>query len=158
MESLADGEFDSFFAVFPKQEQIDNARKAYAGAREAGATAEDILAGAKRFAAHVEREKIPPRFTPLAKTWLGDGCWKDQYGEQKAAEIVLPPLHPSWPADVAKRWTKNLGEVKFRTYFGPAEYIEADPVRICYRSKHLRRLAEEHCPVVAKEVALEVAA
>jgi uncharacterized protein YdaU (DUF1376 family) len=156
-EEDSPGEFDSFLAVFPKKEQIDNARKAYAAAREGGATAEAILAGAKRFAAHVEREKIPLKFTSLAKTWLADGCWKDQYGEPEA-EVVLPPLHPSWPAEVVTRWEKSLGQVIFRTYLGPAKYVEADPPRVLFSNTHRRRLAEEHCPRVAKEVALEVAA
>jgi hypothetical protein len=153
----ASPDFDSFFAVFPKKEQSDNARKAYAAAREAGATADAILAGAKRFAAHVEREKIPLKFTALAKNWLADGCWKDQYGEPEA-EVVLPPLHPSWPPEVVKRWEKSLGQVKFRTYLGPAEYVDADPPRVLFSNTHRRRLAEEHCPGVAREVALELAA
>lgn len=156
-ESLAAGEFDSFFAVFPKQEQAENARKEYLAALGRGATVADLQAGAERFAAHVEREKIPLRFTPLAKNWLADGCWKDRYGAPEA-EPVLPALDPSWPAVQVKRWSKNLGEVNFRTYFGPAEYIDVDPVILKYRSSQLRRLAEEHFPRVAKEVALEVAA
>ncbi len=151
------GEFDSFFAEFPKQEQRDNAKREFDKALAAGATAADLQDGARRFAAHVEREKIPLRFVPLAKTWLADGCWKDRYGEPEA-EIVLPPLDPSWPKDTASRWSKNLGEVKFRTYFGPAEYIDLDPPILRFRSGTLRRLAEEHFPNVAREVALEVAA
>lgn len=150
-------EFDSFFAVFPKQEQIDNARKAYATALEGGATAAELLDGAKRLAAHVDREKIPLRFTPLAKTWLADGCWKDRYG-QPEQEQVFQPIDPSWPADEVKRWTKNLGEVNFRTYFGPAEWIDAEPRILRYRSSTLRGLALGHFPKVAAEVALEVAA
>lgn len=70
----------------------------------------------------------------------------------------LPALDPSWPPDQVKRWSKNLGEVNFRTYFGPAAYIDCDPVILRYRSSQLRRLADEHFPQVAKEVALEVAA
>lgn len=151
------GEFDSFFDVFPKQEQIENARKAYALALERGATDAELLDGAKRFAAHVAREKTQLKFVALAKTWLADGCWKDRYG---AAEVVayLPPLDPSWPPEQVARWTKNLGEVQFRTYFGQAEYIDCEPVILRYRSTTLRGLALGHYPNVAKEVALEVAA
>jgi hypothetical protein len=156
-ERLADGEFDSFFAVFPKKEQIDNARKEYLAALDRGAKSAELHAGAERFAAHVSREKIPLRFVALAKTWLADGCWKDRYGAEEP-EAVLPALDPSWPAAQVQRWSKNIGEVNFRTYFGPAEYIDVDPVILKYRSSQLRRLAEEHFPRVAKEVALEVAA
>lgn len=157
MDRLAAGEFDSFFAVFPKQEQRDNAEKEYQKARQAGVTAEDLIAGARRFAAHVAREKIPLRFTALAKTWLSDGCWKDRYGENDA-EPQLPPLDPSWPAETVARWSKNLGEVKFRTYFGQAQYIDAEPPILRYRSSTLRGLAQDRFPNVAREVALEMAA
>jgi len=151
------GEFDSFFAVFPKQEQRDNAEREFVKALAAGATAAELQDGARRFAAHVEREKIPLRFVALAKTWLVDGCWKDRYGEPEQ-EAVLPPLDPSWPAEEVRRWTKNLGEVNFRTYFGPAQFIDCEPRILRYRSTTLRGLAESHYPQVAREVALEVAA
>jgi hypothetical protein len=151
------GEFDSFFAVFPKQEQRDNAEREFAKALESGATAADLLDGAKRFATHVAREKIPLRFVALAKTWLSDGCWKDRYGEAEQS-LVLPPLDPSWPAEEVKRWSKNLGEINFRTYFGPAEFIDCEPRVLRYRSANLRGLAQGHFPQVAREVALEVAA
>ena len=157
MESLAAGEFDSFFAVFPKQEQRDNAEREYLKARQAGISADDLVAGARRFAAHVAREKIPLRFTALAKTWLADGCWKDRYG-QNDAEPQLPELDPSWPADTAQLWSKNLGEVKFRTYFGPAEYIDAEPPILRYRNSTLRGLAQDRFPNVVREVKLEMAA
>ena len=38
----------------------------------------EIIAGAKRYRAHVESQGTEPRFRPQAQTWLNQERWNDQ--------------------------------------------------------------------------------
>ena len=65
--------FDEFWAVYPRKIGKGAARKAYGNALKR-ATVEEILTGAKRYAA----TKPDPQFTKHASTWLNADCWLDE--------------------------------------------------------------------------------
>ncbi len=52
-----------------------------------GAAAADIVRGAGNYAAHVERERVEPRYVAQAVTWLNQERWGDY---QEAAEPKVP--------------------------------------------------------------------
>jgi hypothetical protein len=65
--------FEEFWKVYPRRVGVGAARKAYRNALKRG-TAEEILAGAKRYAAsNPELE-----FTKHPSTWLNADCWLDE--------------------------------------------------------------------------------
>ena len=64
--------FVEFWSVYPRKEAKRAAVKAYRAALKR-ATAEDILKGAKRYAA----TRPEPRFTAMGATWLNADRWED---------------------------------------------------------------------------------
>ena len=67
-------EFIDWYLVYPRKEGKGLAEKAYAKARKK-ATAEQLLAGAQRYADDPNREK---QFTKLPATWLNAESWDDE--------------------------------------------------------------------------------
>ena len=67
--------FERFWDLYPRKIGKDAARRAFAAAAKR-APAEDILRGAKRYAA--ARNGQDPKFTAHATTWLNAGRWADQ--------------------------------------------------------------------------------
>lgn len=65
--------FDDFWAVYPRRVAKLDAQKAFAKALKI-APAEDIIAGARRYAAGARE----PQFTKHPATWLRSGCWMDE--------------------------------------------------------------------------------
>src|SRR3990167_3618163 len=80
---LPPNDFDEFWAVYPRKIGKGGARKSHRNALKR-ATAVEILAGAKRYAA----TKPDPQFTKHASTWLNADCWLD---EQNVVEFRNPP-------------------------------------------------------------------
>lgn len=68
-----ESEFSSWFDSYPRQEGLADAQRAYAEARKA-ATAEELLAGAQRYAADPNRD---PQYTKLPANWLASKGWQD---------------------------------------------------------------------------------
>jgi len=66
-------DFMDWYLEYPRKASRAVAEKAYAKARKT-ATAEQLLEGAKRYAADPNREQ---EFTKLPATWLNGGCWDD---------------------------------------------------------------------------------
>jgi hypothetical protein len=69
-------EFERFWAAYPRRVAKEAARTAFAKAIEGGATPDELVAGAKRYA--VERSGEAPRYTKHPATWLNKGCWTDE--------------------------------------------------------------------------------
>jgi len=74
-EGTADG-FDQFWQQYPRKVGKKAAIRAFAKALREGAKADDIIAGACRYA--VEREGEPDRYTKHPATWLNAGFWEDE--------------------------------------------------------------------------------
>lgn len=68
-------DFNDWYAVYPKHVGRGAAVNAYTKARKNGATVEELLSGARRYAA--ERKREDPKFTKLPATWLNHECWTD---------------------------------------------------------------------------------
>jgi hypothetical protein len=83
--------FDSFYAVFPLHRAPDAARRAWDKALKRGATAEEIIAGAKRYRDDPERSR-DPHYIAHPATWLNAGRWKDEVESQESTEQKYAPL------------------------------------------------------------------
>jgi hypothetical protein len=69
-------DFNDWYAIYPKHVGRGAAVNSYTKARKNGATAEDLAAGARRYAE--EREGQDPQFTKAPATWLNQECWTDE--------------------------------------------------------------------------------
>src|SRR5262249_23561120 len=79
---------------YPRRVARGAALKAYKQARTRGATAEELLDGAKRYAS--ERAGQDPQYTKHPATWLRGLCWLD---EPEATPVGLPGRSPSADAE-----------------------------------------------------------
>ncbi len=73
-EAELDAEFEAFWAAYPRHKDKAAARKAY-GKAKAATSAEEILAGAHRYAE--ERAGEEEKYTKHAATWLNHRCCED---------------------------------------------------------------------------------
>ena len=69
--------FENFWRTYPRRIEKKSAFKAWKTALKSGATADEITAGAARYAKY--RAGEPERFTKHPSTWLNQGCWEDEY-------------------------------------------------------------------------------
>ena len=70
-------DFENFWRTYPRRIEKKSAFKAWKTALKSGATADEITAGAARYAQY--RAGEPERFTKHPSTWLNQGCWEDEY-------------------------------------------------------------------------------
>lgn len=70
-------DFENFWHTYPRRIEKKSAFKAWRTALKSGATADEITAGAARYAKY--RAGEPERFTKHPSTWLNQGCWEDEY-------------------------------------------------------------------------------
>ncbi|MFF2296970.1 hypothetical protein [Arthrobacter sp. NPDC058127] len=78
LEKQMTEDFEAWYAIYPKHEGKKPARTAYAKARKNGATLEELISGAQRFAA--KRKGQDPGFTAMPATWLNQERWTDEAG------------------------------------------------------------------------------
>jgi hypothetical protein len=98
--------FEGFYSAFPKKVGKGSARKAYRNALKR-ASAEEILAGAKRYAA--QRSGQDQQYTAGPAPWLNADRWLDE--DTKKAFASGPwkpiesekPIEPVSPEELAKR-------------------------------------------------------
>jgi hypothetical protein len=70
--------FEAFWERYPRRKEPKAAAKALTKALKDGAHLDEILAGAERYAAEVERGGFAPQFVKYPATWLNKGCWADE--------------------------------------------------------------------------------
>lgn len=70
-------DFENFWRTYPRRIEKKSAFKSWRTALKSGATADEITAGAARYAKY--RAGEPERFTKHPSTWLNQGCWEDEY-------------------------------------------------------------------------------
>jgi hypothetical protein len=108
--------FEEFWRVYPKRIAKETARKAFNAAIKRGATADVLIAGARRYAG--ERAGQESRYTKHPATWLNGGCWHDE----PAARADGPPIidgvtgepvaaAPSRRRNEPKTWAELVEEV-----------------------------------------------
>lgn len=68
-------DFSAWYSVYPKHVGRGAAVNSYTRARKNGATIEELLAGARRYAA--ERKGQEPQYTAAPATWLNQERWTD---------------------------------------------------------------------------------
>jgi hypothetical protein len=78
-QGAASGEFDIFWQIYPHRGSFSDPKQPawlkFEAAIKRGVDPAVIIAGAKRYRAHVEQEGTEPRFRPQAKTWLNEERW-----------------------------------------------------------------------------------
>lgn len=79
--------FDEFWAVYPKKASKAGARKKFSAALKS-ASAETIIAGARRYAAERAADPRPDaaQWIKHPTTWLHNGCWDD--APERALRVV----------------------------------------------------------------------
>lgn len=70
-------DFEEFWRTYPRTKEKPPAFKAWKKALKSGATADEIIAGAGRYARY--RAGEPERFTKYPATWLNQGLWVEEY-------------------------------------------------------------------------------
>lgn len=85
-----DDSFETFWQTYPRRVGKGAARKSYAAALRRGASSEDLIRAAARFAAERDREPDPAKrekFTPHPATWLNG----ERYTDDPAPVVVEFP-------------------------------------------------------------------
>jgi hypothetical protein len=99
-------EFTDWWAEYPRRVERAAAAKAYAARRRDGATAADLLAACRSYAASVKRAGTEQRFIKHAKTFLAkDGPWTEWLAG--TPPDATPALTGSWhdPDALSRRGT-----------------------------------------------------
>ena len=77
---IAAGDFDSFWALYPRKLEKKAARKSYQTALKT-TSPEDILTGLTAYCEEIRRNGTETRFIKHCTTWLNQGCWEDDHTE-----------------------------------------------------------------------------
>ncbi len=80
-----ESDFNQFWNVYPRHEDRAKALKAYAKARKAGTSQQDLEEGAKRYSQMIQAERTEKQFIKLGATWLNGRCWENDYQDTTAA-------------------------------------------------------------------------
>jgi hypothetical protein len=80
--------FREFYETYPRRESPDDAARAYEFAVIRGATPDELLIGARRYAAHVASDPDGRKFVKLPATWLNKGCWRDEYDALASNQVA----------------------------------------------------------------------
>lgn len=70
-------DFEEFWRTYPRHEDKKKAFKVWQTALKNGATADEIIAGAVRYAKY--RAGEPEQYTKHPSTWLNGDCWENEY-------------------------------------------------------------------------------
>jgi len=102
--TLVDMQFGEFWKAYPKRSGSNPrapAAKLFIAAVKAGISADDIIAGTKRYAT-TESAKVGTEFIPQAMKWLRNKCWQDY-----SAASAEPAEKIDWDAVLTSY--KNFG-------------------------------------------------
>lgn len=120
-----DADFSEWYSTYPVHKGRGQAFKAYRLARKK-ASAEVLLAGAKRYAADPKRDD---KFTKHAATWLNSECWLDETQSAPAAKAVDPDAALKADAFKVNKCMTNLARVSDSTIMKLLEAGLTDEVR-----------------------------
>lgn len=70
-------DFEEFWRIYPRHEDKKKAFTVWQKALKGGATADEIIAGAVRYAKY--RAGEPEQYTKHPATWLNGDCWENEY-------------------------------------------------------------------------------
>lgn len=109
-----------FWPLYPRREDKQAALKAYRSARNAGASAEELVCGAKRYAD--EKSGADIKYIKLPATWLNAGSWAN------GTDAGIPAT-PSQPVKFDAEWKEdamrigNLDAVACKTFLSPTRLV-----------------------------------
>lgn len=111
--AIAGESFERFWAAYPQDRLVgaDAAARAFRKAVDGGVGPEEIIAGARRYAAHCQAKQTATEYIAHPTTWLNQGRWKD----------VLPE-----PIDTSPEAMKRMSIVR-RALTDEARFPEGGP-------------------------------
>lgn len=77
-EELLAGFAEQFWPAYPRHVGKAAAERAWTKARKDGTPADEIITGARRYAAECERRQTEPHYIAHPATWLNAGRWADE--------------------------------------------------------------------------------
>ncbi len=91
--SSAHTEFETFWQLYPSRRPHSNPKKPafakFTAAVKDGTPPEEIIRGARNYAAYVQQEPIEPKFVAMAQTWLNQERWTEYQSAMPASETAL---------------------------------------------------------------------
>lgn len=121
-------DFENFWRTYPRRIEKKSAFKAWKTALKSGATADEITAGAARYAKY--RAGEPGRFTKHPSTWLNQGCWEEEYstaGMGYAQGGYGSRMTPEEAADNRAAVTSAfVRSIRMQGFSSMEEYLEHD--------------------------------
>ena len=85
--------FKVFWKAYPKRTPHGNpkkpARKKFEALCKQGVSVDELITGAKNYAAYVEREGTEPQYVAMAQTWLNQERWPDYQADPAAAAPTM---------------------------------------------------------------------
>lgn len=82
-------QFNYWYNLYPKKEGNKKAEASFLKVIKE-VSYETLVNGLKKYIEHIERNKIERQFIKQPATWLNQGCWDDEYTEQKTEVIQAP--------------------------------------------------------------------
>lgn len=123
-------DFENFWRTYPRRIEKKSAFKAWKVALKKGATADEITAGAARYAKY--RAGEPEQYTKHPSTWLNQECWEDEYstagigygynGGNGTGLVARTPEE----AEYLRQLDNSCSEMYYRSlgFNSAAEYVE----------------------------------
>ena len=93
--------FKEFYRVYPKKVAPDAAKRNFLRAVKAGADPDAIIAGAERYAKHVQAKGTERGYIKNPQGWLTDKRWEDEFEEARPPSFYRPA--PRWDEDRIER-------------------------------------------------------
>lgn len=138
----ADG-FEEFWAAFPSKIEERGARSAFQKLiRDGEASAETLVAGAKRYAASVRGQN--PKFIKSPTSWLAKGCWADgqpSNNQLTSPALLVPAAEFAGPTDVWEAVATTKGVAWAVSYLAPCAWsgsLRALRPRTAFAARKLR--------------------
>ncbi|KGM35728.1 DnaA N-terminal domain-containing protein [Inquilinus limosus] len=144
--------FDAFWAAFPPRRPSprERARRRFNALIKAGsATAEELTAAARAYAAERRAAKADPKYTLLASTFLADDCWRDYVPAEEAAEPP-PASLPDTGVHPFAGLVDRVGIKKWSSWFRPLRLEQEGDLRIVVAPSrfHADRVRAEFGPLL----------
>lgn len=117
LEKHVADDFKAWYQAYPKHKGVGLARAAYKKARRNGVTADELMAGAKSYAA--EQKGKDPKFTAYPASWLNQERWTDEPDHVSESASKLSPWDPAY------HQAKPTVEDKMRSTIAAGQRLQA---------------------------------
>lgn len=105
-ESLKDIEkdFEEVWAIYPKKQGKEAAKKAYIKARKAGVSKLDIVIGVLKYKDFIKANNTADRYIKHGSTWFNQQCWQDEYSSSELKENNTVPSEDDYDFERGSFW------------------------------------------------------